>query len=139
LVIGNDPRKGIKKSTRVLTDSDDIVVHLVFARKNDQRLKTQSLTFKINEPKRYYDLLRKGYHNRAPTLTKKAGRALTLSFPFEKTSKVKKKKTKKHTTEEKLTLGADLGLKTLVSISIVEGLDAVKQRTKLSKEDFNKL
>ncbi|MCG3219672.1 MAG: transposase, partial [Candidatus Heimdallarchaeota archaeon] len=75
-------------------------------------------------------------NNMAPTLTKKAGGALKLSFPFE--IRTKKKKGKKLKAKAKI-LGGDLGLKTLVTISVVERLEAVKQKTKLSKEDFDKL
>jgi transposase len=71
----------------------------------------------------------------APTLTKKAGGALKLSFPFEKITK--KKKVKK--TKPKVIMGVDLGLKVWAMISIVKGLDIIKQEDYLSKDDFNKL
>jgi transposase len=71
----------------------------------------------------------------APTLTRKAGGALCLSFPFEKN--FKKKKNKKPKTD--IIMGVDSGLKTWVSINIVKGLKPIRQDKILSEDEFNKL
>ena len=55
--IGNDPRKvkTNKKSTILsVIASDDVIVHLIFARRNDSRFKTKAMTFKVNDPQRFY-------------------------------------------------------------------------------------
>ncbi|MHA1911008.1 MAG: hypothetical protein ACTSYA_04850, partial [Candidatus Kariarchaeaceae archaeon] len=154
IIIGNDPRKNLKKTKKpknsknlkkptkpkkpkfkLSSNTNEIVIRLNLAKKTNQQIKTKSMTFKINEPERFYELLTQGYNNMAPTLTRKAGGALCLSFPFEKN--FKKKKTKKHKTKK--IMGVDSGLKTWASISIVEGLKPIMQGKTLSEDEFNRL
>jgi hypothetical protein len=137
IVICNDSRKGQKAAKfNVSTKSDDVIIRLIFFNQKKPNFLPNSMTFKLNTPERFYDLLKEGYNYMAPTLTKKAGGALKLSFPFEKITK--KKKVKKTKDKDKI-MGVDLGLKVWAMISIVEGLDIIKQEDYLSKDDFNKL
>jgi hypothetical protein len=87
----------------------------------------QPVDYRINEPRRWVELLRQGYRPQKPVLHKRPGGGpLVLAVPFKCPSPPSKTMEATIPPGDRISTSVDLGLKVLAALSITQGVQPIQ-------------
>ncbi|MFX0094028.1 MAG: hypothetical protein ACFFBD_19980, partial [Candidatus Hodarchaeota archaeon] len=86
----------------------------------------QPADYRINDPKRWLELVDQGYTPQKPVLHKRpGGGALVLAVPFKYPKRPAKSKEETISKGDRISTSVDLGLKVLAALSITQGVQPI--------------